>query len=104
MADRLNIYCTACRWRGKVRADQWVADAVGSCPKCSGPTVRGTPPKGGTVGRPPLSAAERLRRKAAELLAIADELGRERGRVHDEDMTATEKAVREDEPHEPHGR
>lgn len=86
MSKRVDVYCPSCRWRGKVSEERWGQrfthrgeSSPFLCPKGphpDGPTllVRGTPPKGGTVGRPKLSASERLRRQAAELLAIADEL------------------------------
>jgi hypothetical protein len=51
----------------------------GGCPVCSCALRRGSPPKGGTVGRPrqsiaPSEQAARLREQAAALLARADDI------------------------------
>lgn len=76
MDDRIDVYCPSCLHRGKVRTTFAASDDVpwGACTRCGTARVAGTPPKGGTVGRPRKTQAEKIREHANALLRLADEL------------------------------
>lgn len=71
MGSPVHCYCPSCKHRGKCIPRD---GSHGVCVRCGAARVPGVPTTGQPAGRPRTSVAERLRRQAAELVALADEL------------------------------